>query len=115
MLQTLSRQQKHIIFQWIPSHIDLMENETADLLAKRVQECHANQAYLEHSIQPFINLFKALLIIKLMIISVIEHPIEGQGRLNQLLASHHLSEEEMKDLSASIGVTGSPIVTEYQD
>ena len=34
MLQTPSRQQKHIL-QWILSHVGLMGNETADLLAKK--------------------------------------------------------------------------------
>ena len=34
MLQTLKRQQKHIMFQWIPSHIGLMGNEMADFAKK---------------------------------------------------------------------------------
>ena len=35
MLQTLSRQQKYIIIQWMPSHVGIRGNETIDHLGKK--------------------------------------------------------------------------------
>ena len=51
MLPTLSRQQKLVIFQWIPSYVKWNSRLPCK---KKVKKCHANQPYLEPYIKPLI-------------------------------------------------------------